>query len=50
MGLLAEAELLGPDWNPPEPEELSAIGFIGRVANGDQIRDQQTPRGRQERG
>ena len=29
-GLLAEADLLGPDWNPPEPEELSLIGFLGQ--------------------
>ncbi len=49
-GLLAEAELLGPDWNPPEPEELGLIGFLGRVANGDRIRPEQTPRGRQELG
>ena len=47
-GLLAEADLLGPDWNPPEPEELTLIGFLGRVANGDRIRFEQTPRGRQE--
>ena len=46
-GLLAEADLLGPDWNPPEPEELSLIGFLGRTANGDRIRPEQTPRGRQ---
>ncbi len=49
-GLMAEADLLGPDWNPPEPEELTEIGFIGRVANGDRIRPEQTPRGRQELG
>ncbi len=47
-GLLAEAELLGSDWNPPELEELSVIGFIGRLANGDKIRHGQTPQGRQE--
>ena len=46
-GLLAEADLLGPDWNPPEPEELTPIGVVGRVANGDGIRPEQTPRGRQ---
>ena len=28
-GLLAEADLLGPDWNPPDTEELSLIGFLG---------------------
>jgi hypothetical protein len=49
-GLLAEAELLGPDWNPPEPEELSVIGVIGRIANGDVIRHEQTPQGRRELG
>ena len=45
-GLLAEAEILGPDWSPPEPEELSVIGVIGRIANGDKIRPEQTPQGR----
>jgi hypothetical protein len=25
------AELVGPDWDPPEPEQLSAVGFIGRT-------------------
>ncbi len=30
-GLLAEANSLGPDWNPPEPEKLSFIGFIERL-------------------
>ena len=49
-GLLAEAGNLGPDWNPPEPEELSIIGFMGRIANGDPIGPEQTPRGRQDRG
>lgn len=49
-GLLAEAELLGPDWNPPEPEKLTAIGYLGRLANGDKIRPEQTPRGRLELG
>ena len=34
-GLLAEADNLGPDWSPPEPEEVSLIGFLGRIANGD---------------
>jgi hypothetical protein len=28
-GLLAEADHLGLDWNPPEPEELSVIGVVG---------------------
>ncbi len=36
-GLLAEADLLGPDWNPPEPEELTVIGIVGRLANGDTV-------------
>ncbi len=40
-GLLAEADLLGPDWNPPEPEELTVIGVVGRLANGDRIRPKQ---------
>src|SRR3954449_1071424 len=22
------AELVGPDWDPPEPEQLSVVGFI----------------------
>jgi len=34
-GLLAEADNLGPDWNPPEPDKVSLIGFLGRIANGD---------------
>ena len=46
-GLLAEAHLLGGDWIPTEPEELTIIGFLGRLANGDTIRPEQTPRGRQ---
>ena len=33
--LLAEADQLGPDWDPPEPEEVNFIGWLGRVANGD---------------
>ncbi len=49
-GLLAEADLLGPDWNPPEPEELTVIGIMGRLANGDTVRFEQTPQGRQELG
>ncbi len=49
-GLLAEADLLGPDWNPPEPEVLTPIAVVGRVANGDRIRYEQTPRGRWELG
>ncbi len=48
--LLAEADLLGPDWNPPEPEELTVIGIVGRLANGDTVRFEQTPQGRQELG
>ncbi len=46
-GLLAEADLLGPDWNPPEPKELTVIGVVGRLANGDRVRFEQTPQGRQ---
>ena len=49
-GLFAEADLLGPDWSPPEPEELTLIGFLGRLANGDTYRPEQTPRGRKELG
>ncbi len=49
-GVWAEADLLGPDWNPPEPEELTPIAVVGRVANGDKIRYEQTPRGREELG
>ena len=49
-GLLAEADLVGPDWDPPEPEKLTIIGFLGRRANGDRIRPEQTPRGRQKLG
>ncbi len=36
-GFLAEADLLGPDWNPPEPEEVTLIGNMGRFANGDRV-------------
>jgi hypothetical protein len=25
------AELVGPDWDPPEPDQLSAVGFMGRT-------------------
>ena len=49
-GLMAEADSLGPDWSPAEPEELSLIGFMGRIANGDPIRPEQTPKGRQSLG
>jgi len=49
-GLLAEADLLGPDWNPPDLEVLTPIAVVGRVANGDRIRYEQTPLGRQELG
>jgi hypothetical protein len=24
------AELVGPDWNPPQPERLTLMGFLGR--------------------
>jgi len=44
-GLLAEAELAGLEWNPPEPEKLGVIGVLGRLANDDPIRPEQTPRG-----
>jgi hypothetical protein len=47
-GLMAEANLLGPDWNPPELEELTLIGFIARIAKGDKVKREQTPRGRQD--
>lgn len=47
-GLMAEAARLGPNWNPPEPERLSLIGYLGRLANGDRVRPEQTPRGRKE--
>ncbi len=47
-GLMAEADQLGPDWNPPKPEELTLLGYLGRLANGDQIKAEQTPRGRRE--
>lgn len=49
-GLLAEADLVGPEWTPPEPAELTLIGYLGRLANGDPVRPDQTPRGRQELG
>ncbi len=49
-GLVTEAERLGPDWNPPEPEKLSMLGYLGRLANGDKVRPDQTPRGRWELG
>jgi hypothetical protein len=49
-GLLAEADLVGPEWSPPEPEKLTIIGFMGRLANGDRVRSSQTPRGRMELG
>ena len=45
-GLLAEAELVGSDWNPPEPEKLGVIGVLGRLANDDPIHPEQTPRAR----
>ena len=49
-GLAAEADRLGPDWNPQEPEKLSLLGYLGRLANGDQVRPDQTPKGRQALG
>jgi hypothetical protein len=30
------AELVGPDWNPPEPERLTLLGFLGRTVLGEQ--------------
>jgi hypothetical protein len=44
-GLLAEADLVGPDWNPPEPEKVTIIGRMARIATGDRIRPVQNPRG-----
>jgi hypothetical protein len=32
------AELVGPDWNPPEPERLTLMGFLGRQVIGDEPR------------
>ena len=49
-GLLAESDLLGSDWNPPELEVLTPIAIVGRLANGDKLRYEQTPRGREELG
>ena len=49
-GLVTEAERLGPDWNPPEPEKLSMLGYLGRLANGGKVRPDRTPRGRWELG
>ncbi len=45
-GLMAEADLLGPDWNPPEPEKLRLIGFMGRIANGDKVKPEHMPSSR----
>ncbi len=45
---MAEADQLGPDWDPSEPEELTLLGYLGRLANGDKVKPEQTPRGRQE--
>ncbi len=49
-GLLEEADTLGPDWSPAEPEELSFIGFMARLANGDTTRPEQSPRWRHDHG
>jgi TPR repeat protein len=49
-GLLEEADTLGPDWSPAEPEELSGIGFMARLANGDTTRPEQSPRWRHDHG
>ena len=32
------AELVGPDWNPPEPERLTIMGFLGRQVLGEEAR------------
>ena len=29
------AELVGPEWDPPRPEELSLMGFLGREMLGE---------------
>ena len=29
------AELVGPDWNPPEPQRLTLMGFLGRQVLGE---------------
>jgi len=29
------ADEAGPDWNPPEPESVTIIGFLGRIAVGE---------------
>jgi hypothetical protein len=29
------AELVGPDWDPPEPERLSLFGFLARQVLGE---------------
>ncbi len=47
-GLMAEADQLGPGWNPPELEELTPIGVAGRFVNGDKVKYEQTPRGRRD--
>ena len=31
-GLMAEADQLGPDWDPPEPEKLTLLGCLGPMA------------------
>ncbi len=49
-GLLEEADTLGPDWSPADPEELSGIGFMARLANGDTTRPEQSPRWRHDHG
>lgn len=30
------ADLVGPDWNPPEPEQLTLMGFLGRTVLGEE--------------
>ena len=43
-GLLAEADRLGPDWQPDEPEKLKPIGVLGRMANGEKVNPSQVPK------
>jgi hypothetical protein len=30
------AELVGPEWNPPQPEQLSVVGFLARRILGEE--------------
>lgn len=29
------ADLVGPDWDPPRPEQLTLMGFLGRTVLGE---------------